>query len=131
MIKVHEVSGGRELLRLPMPGGARVFSLAFSPDGRRIAAGEEDGRVWVWDAGTGSVLHETQWDDQSFRLAFSPDGRRLAGVNRSRVQIRDAGDGREVLILRGAPSRWSDGGFNPVLAWSPDGTRPRRIELGP
>ena len=53
----------------------------------------------------------------------APTARRLAGVSRSRVQVRDAGDGREVLILRGAPSRWYDGGFNPVLAWSPEGTR--------
>ncbi len=121
VVKVHELSGGRELVRLPMPGGTRLFSLAFSPDGRRIAAGDEDGRVWAWDAATGSVLHRTTWDDIAYRLAFSPDGRLLAGMNRSRVQIRDAGDGREVLMLRGAPSRWSDGGFNPVLAWSPDG----------
>ena len=56
--------GGRELLRLPMPGGTRLFSLAFSPDGRRFAAGDEDGHVWVWDAGTGSVLHQTTWDDK-------------------------------------------------------------------
>jgi WD40 repeat protein/tRNA A-37 threonylcarbamoyl transferase component Bud32/Tfp pilus assembly protein PilF len=123
LIKVHELPGGRALLRLPLPNAGRVFSLTFSPDGRRLAGGEENGRVWIWDAETGSALHETQWDAESFRLAFSPDGSRLAGVSRSRVQVRDASDGREVLILRGAPPRTFDGGYNPVLAWSPDGAR--------
>jgi WD40 repeat protein/tRNA A-37 threonylcarbamoyl transferase component Bud32 len=124
IIKVHAVDGGRELLKLPMPDTTVVFSLAFSPDGTLVAAGDQDrNRVWIWDARTGRMLQETHWDDLNFRLAFSPDGRRLAGVSRSRVQVRDVENGHEILILRGAPSRPSDGGFNPFVAWSPDGTR--------
>ena len=57
------------------------------------------------------------------RVQPLPDGRRLAGINRTRVQVRDVADGREILILRGAHARSSDGGFNPVVAWSPDGSR--------
>jgi WD40 repeat protein len=125
IVRVCEVPGGRELLRLPMPGADIVHCLAFSPDGTRVAAGagEKDGRVWVWDAADGKVLHETRWDAECFRLAFSPDGTRLAGVNRLRVQVRDVRDGREILTLRGAGSRSLDGGFNPVVAWSSDGAR--------
>jgi tetratricopeptide (TPR) repeat protein len=125
MVRVCEVPGGRELLRLPMPGADIVYCMAFSPDGTRLAAGAEetDRRVWVWDAADGKVLHETRWDAECFRLAFSPDGTRLAGVNRLRVQVRDVRDGREILTLRGAGSRSLDGGFNPVVAWSPDGAR--------
>ncbi len=122
-IRVCEVAGGREVLRLPMPDAGAVYTIAFSPDGGRIAAGEFTGRVWIWDAQTGAVLHETHWDERPFRLAFSPDGRRLAGVDRSKVQIRDVEDGRQILILRGARARPSDGGFNPVVAWSLDGSR--------
>ncbi len=125
MVRVCEVPGGRELLRLPMPDADIVYSLAFSPDGTHLAAGagEMDRRVWVWDAASGKVLHETRWDGECFRLAFSPDGTRIAGVNRSRVQVRDVRDGREILTLRGARARSLDGGFNPVVAWSPDGNR--------
>jgi WD40 repeat protein/tRNA A-37 threonylcarbamoyl transferase component Bud32 len=123
-IAVHEVDGGRPVLRLPMPDAGVVFSLAFSLDGTRLAAGDKDRtKLFVWDARTGQVLHEIPWNDIMFRLAFSPDGRRLAGASRSRVQVRDVEDGREILNLAGAPSRTFDGGFNPVVAWSPDGTR--------
>ena len=102
-INVCEVSTSRLLQRLPMPGALVVYAIAFSPDDRLIAAGDREKKVWVWEAYTGSLLHETQWDGESFRLAFSPDGRRLAGVNRSRVQVRNVNDGREILSLRGRP----------------------------
>ena len=122
-IKVCGLSGRREPLKLPMPGARVVFSLAFSPDGRFIAAGEQEGKVWIWDAQTGALVNESLWESESFRLAFSPDGRRLAGVNRLRVQVRNVEDGRDILILRGAPSRPFDGAFNPLLAWSGDGSQ--------
>ena len=35
----------------------------------------------------------------------------------------DVRTGREALRLRGAPFRSSDPGFNPQVAWSPDGRR--------
>ena len=41
IIRVCEVAGGRELLRLPMPDAGAVYTIAFSADGSRIAAGEQ------------------------------------------------------------------------------------------
>ena len=47
--KVWDVAGGRELLTLKGQAGA-VYSVSWSPDGKRLATGSADGTAEVWDA---------------------------------------------------------------------------------
>jgi WD40 repeat protein len=61
-----------------------VHGAVFSPDGRWIASGSQDGMVTVWDTTTGEEwlkfqAHEPQGHARC--VAFSPDGRRLATVS--------------------------------------------------
>jgi WD40 repeat protein len=54
-------------------------SLAFSPDGGRLAAGGVDGLGRVWDATTGKLLRVLRGHSTNLHsLAFSPDGKMLA-----------------------------------------------------
>ena len=56
-----------------------VFSVAFSPDGRRIASGDYGGTIKVWDATTGLEILSLRGHQACVHtLAFSPDGRRIA-----------------------------------------------------
>jgi RNA polymerase sigma factor (sigma-70 family) len=57
-----------------------LTTLTFSPDGKWVAAGDDSGKVRLYDAATGKVKHTLQEESatQIFKLAFSPDGRRLA-----------------------------------------------------
>jgi predicted NACHT family NTPase len=56
-----------------------VFSAVFSPDGRWIASGGQDGFVRGWNATTGQKLLAFHAHEKHVRcVAFSPDGRRLA-----------------------------------------------------
>lgn len=66
-----------------------VWSLAFSPDGKGLAAGGGwevphaggglDGTVWIWDAKTGELQQRiTLLSKQVNWLAYSPDGSSLA-----------------------------------------------------
>ncbi|GAB4815773.1 hypothetical protein N2152v2_002819 [Parachlorella kessleri] len=70
----------KELTTLPMPSGDEkqrkerfVLSVAYSPDGRRLAAGSMDGTVAVFDVATGGLLHTLEGHFKPVRgLAFTP-----------------------------------------------------------
>ncbi|HKZ70544.1 MAG TPA: WD40 repeat domain-containing protein, partial [Anaerolineales bacterium] len=86
------------------------LGIAFSPDGRTLAGGTQDGQVWVWDQRTNEPLHTfTIFEPPPYPdeltasgrrrlpgLAFSPDGKTLA-VGAADGQIRLLDSKGEVL----------------------------------
>jgi eukaryotic-like serine/threonine-protein kinase len=89
---------------------AAVLSVAFSPDGWRIATSSNlpgIGAVTVWDVTSGDeVLSYKVGSGLIERVTFSPDGRRLATSGwDGTVRLADASTGREVLVLRGHSDR--------------------------
>ncbi len=58
-------------------------SLAYSPDGRMLAAGTSDGRIVFWDTATNLELAQIQAHQAAVtRLAYSPDGSALASAGK-------------------------------------------------
>ena len=94
-------------------------SVACAPDGTRIAAGNADGTVRVWDsrsfATTAEIIgHEGQVDS----VGFSPDGERLVTAGRDgAVRMWDTETGRPVCELPPRGTRYLS------VAFTPDGAR--------
>ena len=104
-VHVWDLAGERERTVLPEPAG-EVEDLAFSPNGKLLAAVGMESLVRLWDIesrrlvfdpplkGHKSTIHQVQ---------FSPDGKTLltasAGSERS-IRFWNVASGQEILILK-------------------------------
>jgi WD40 repeat protein len=59
----------------------RPLCLTFSPDGKRVVSGGEDGTVRVWDAATGEAVNVVQMPESSVQqVQFTHGGTRIAAL---------------------------------------------------
>jgi WD40 repeat protein/DNA-binding SARP family transcriptional activator/class 3 adenylate cyclase len=87
LMEIRDVESGSSVVELPVDlGGAPSEwgggSIAFSPDGSRVAVPHVDGSVRLFDAHTGEQrLALPGLGCQVSRVAFSPDGTKLASTS--------------------------------------------------
>ncbi|MFP3040601.1 caspase family protein [Treponema primitia] len=126
-IKVWDVESGQELRTFSAQSSGGLKSLAYSPDGRKIAGGYSgtgkgnESFVSIWDVESGQELRTisgfSNWQT-AMTIAFSPDGRQIvsgtSGIHN--LKIWDAESGQELrnLSLPRNLSVYS-------VAYSPDG----------
>lgn len=108
---------------------ATVVSLAVTPDGRRIAAGDKDGHLMAWELPSGKLLFKKYAHRFSvWSVAFSPNGALLAsGAFDGTVRLWDTGTWIEVGLFiepRLVDAEYKDRahmGWVRCVTFSPDG----------
>jgi WD40 repeat protein len=120
-VQIWDVPSGEERTKLRSATG-RLTCIAFSPDGKRVAAGGAEsapqlvGRAFVWDVGTERVVAKVEVPGVRIHaLAFAPD---------SAVLATGGSDGQ--AYQWGVPGGKQKSVFRPkgavlALAYSPDG----------
>ena len=82
--------------------------VAFSPDGRKLYAGTNAGRLWIWELKHGIALEKIRLTSGKLLtgavdcLAISPDGgRALAGCADHEIRVVDLATAKVIHVLQG------------------------------
>ena len=104
LAEILDLDGGADPVELKGHLG-NVTAAAFSPDGSRVATGDENGKILVSDAATGTPVFPAMQQAASVNgVAFRGDGRQLvtsSGADRLIHIWNLADNGRELLTISG------------------------------
>ena len=94
-----------------------VYSLSYSPDGNKIAAGGYDGTIRLWDATTGESIKTFRTHTEAvYIVQFSPDGNKIATASwDNTMQWWDINTTENLKTFSGYK------GGQPRMQYSPDG----------
>ncbi len=97
-IKLWDTATGQEIRAFS--GGVPLFDVAFSADGKQIAAGGLYGNLFVWEFATGEkTLSVTIGEPRVESVAFSPNGKYLASLSGKNIKLWDLATASVVLTL--------------------------------
>ncbi|WP_280276391.1 TIR domain-containing protein [Nocardia wallacei] len=97
-VRLWDTSTGRQIGQPLVGHESWVASVAFSPDGSRLASGSDDDTVRLWDSNTGQPIGGplTGHQDWVNDVSFSPDGRFVvSGAADRTIRVWDTSMGKQ------------------------------------
>jgi WD40 repeat protein/serine/threonine protein kinase len=118
-VTLWDMADGSQVYRIST---GRVHNLAFSPDGKWLACGQQDGPIVIYDAASGEKVRSlTGHFGLVLGVKFSPSGERVASAGRDgTARIWDTSSGTELEVISGLRDVR-------CLDYAPDG---RRLAVG-
>ncbi len=108
VVRLWDAATGKDVREYRGPTDA-VRSVAYSPDGKTIAAGAIDETVFVWDAATARELHRFKGQrvklfsfERTIQVAFAPGGKALVSCGADEtIRLWDLTTGKELRRFQG------------------------------
>jgi WD40 repeat protein len=136
--------GDSDEVRSLAPPSGGVGLVAYSPDGRWVAATGEGSHVHVWDTTQDRPPRSLSYTGEMRDFAFGPGGRLVLGTMDGTIRIWDVGGTAPPVVIR-QPSEFSPssvafspdgdriavGGLDKVMVWPADGRTEPQIYRGP
>ncbi len=115
-VRIFDAAKGRSILTLT--GHAQpAYGVAFSPDGKYLVTGDEQAKIFVWDASNGKKLREFSRDKGHGRgiqsIAFAASGKQFLTVGKDdAIKVWNFGGGNPTLTILGEPANFYGASFN-------------------
>lgn len=124
LVIISDAATGDRLLELRGHTGL-IRATAWSPDGKLLASGGNDGAVIIWEPTTSKRIRSYRMYQTIEDIHWRPDGKIIASVGESNIRIWNPSTGNTLATIYPPNSAFPallSWGFT-TIEWSPDGSQ--------
>jgi WD40 repeat protein/serine/threonine protein kinase len=130
-VRLYNLKTGREAAGISLPVQGAVRQVAFSPDGRTVAAANVQSTIYLLHRDSGTVRQVLRGHQGAINaVSFSPDGRRVLSAGKDgTVRVWDAATGMCLTVFKGHTGEVFAAVFHPSGQRVASGGRDRVVRI--